>query len=93
MRALFVKSHTEKYPSDSEEDRVNRFFKMTDSVSVPYGCVKTELGENVCTLYTSLADADSMTYYYTTYKDRTIKKFSFEEYDLESESLHTVPLF
>ena len=93
VRALFVKSHTEKYPSDSEEGRVNRFFKITDSVSIPYGCVKTDRGENVCTLYTSLADADSMTYYYTTYNDRTIKKFALEEYELESESLYTVPLF
>ena len=92
-RALFVKNHTEKYPSDSEEDRVNRFFKMTDSVSVPYGCVKTELGENVCTLYASLADAVSGAYYYTTYKDRSVKKFALADFDLESDTTSTVPLF
>ena len=93
IRALFVKNHTEKYPYVSEDDKVNRFFHMMDCVSIPYGCVKSEKGENVCTLYTSLADADLMTYYFTTYRDRSVKKLALESGELDSSRLYRVPIF
>lgn len=93
VRALFVKNHTEKYENESEESKVNRFFRMTDTVSIPYGCVKTDRGENVCTMYTSVADADSMTYYYTTFKDRSIRKIYAKDCDLDSDVLIELPIF
>ena len=50
VRAAFVNAHAEGTP---DEDAVSRFFHVMESVSVPNGCVRTERGECVRTVYTS----------------------------------------
>ncbi len=67
IRAVFVKNHTAASTAP-----VNRFFRIADAVSIPDGCVKTEHGDNVRTIYTCCADMDTLTYSFTTYKNRRI---------------------
>ena len=51
VRATFVKKHT----APSGTSPVERFFRMMDTVSVPRGCVITDEGREVETVYTSCA--------------------------------------
>ena len=74
VRAVFCKSHATRSEAKSEE--INRFFHLFDTVSVPLGCVKTERGEDIFTVYTSCADMDSLTYHFTTYEKREIRSVS-----------------
>ena len=63
VRATFVKNHT----SADGADGVTRFFHIMDSVAVPRGCVITEDGREVETVYTSCMALDEPTYYFKTY--------------------------
>jgi choloylglycine hydrolase len=71
VRAVFAKNHTA--PASTERDAVSRFFHMMDTVSVPCGCVKTEQGKSVLTVYTSCASTDTFAYYFTPYRNRRIR--------------------
>ena len=75
VRAAFLKNNTSALLSENGE--INRFFHITDSLSIPLGAVITDEGKEVCTLYTSLADPLGMAYYYTTYDTRKINKVEF----------------
>lgn len=88
VRAVFTKSHT----VSDEEDGVNRFFHIADTVSVPCGCVKTEKGEDLYTLYTSCADADKFVYYFTTYKNRQIRKAVFTDFNPSKDKIFSLEL-
>lgn len=68
VRAVFAKNHT-----TMEERHINRFFHIMDTVSIPKGCVKTDEGKDVSTVYTSCADLEELAYYFTTYDSRRIK--------------------
>jgi nicotinate phosphoribosyltransferase len=50
-----------------------------DSVSLPYGSVLTGNGEKTYTVYTSCADMESVTYYFTTYGCRRIRALNLFE--------------
>ena len=71
VRAVFAKNHTA--PASVEQDAVSRFFHLMDTVSVPCGCVKTQEGKSVLTVYTSCASTGTFTYYFTTYRNRRIR--------------------
>lgn len=87
VRAVFVKSHTS--PS---EDAVSRFFHIADSVAVPMGCIMTDCGKPVSTVYTSCADPEFGRYYYTTYGSRAIHRAKFDPSALDSEALIKYPM-
>ena len=80
VKALYVKSNTQEAESD-----IGRFFHILQSVSVPYGCVKSENGKNVLTVYSSCANASTFTYYFTTYKCHRIQAVSVQR-DLLNET-------
>ena len=71
VRAFFAKSSTDAGGSEMEE--ISAFFHVMGTVSTPSGCVMSESGERVRTVYTSCADTDSMTYYFTTYENRRVR--------------------
>ena len=50
---------------------ISTFFHITEQISVPYGCVLTDEGRAVYTVYTSCADLARGVYYLTTYSCRT----------------------
>lgn len=85
IRAVFAKSHATKKASKREQ--INRFFHIFDTVNIPAGCVKTEKGEDVYTVYTSLADRDTLKYYFTTYGCRKIRQISLRESLLDGDKL------
>lgn len=83
VRAVFAKNHT----VCEKEDEVTEFFHIINTVSQPRGCVLTDKGEAVYTVYTSCADTDSGTYYFTTYGDRRIRAIKFDTDKLDSHEL------
>ena len=84
-RAVFCKSHT--VTKASTENDISRFFHIMDTVSQPLGCVMTDEGKPVCTLYTSCADLSSGIYYFTTYKSRRICGVDMNGYDLDGDAI------
>ena len=71
LRAAFVKENIRV----GEEGDIESFFHIMDSVAVPMGCLETESGEPVKTVYTSCADLQRFKYYFTTYNNRQIREF------------------
>ena len=84
VKAVYVKEHTEG--SNTKDGSIERFFHMMDSVSVPSGCVITDEGKNVRTVYTSCIDTAAKVYYFTTYDDRRIRAVSLRECAAAGES-------
>ncbi len=71
VRAFFAKSNVDV--GGSEVDEISAFFHVLGTVSTPSGCVRSDSGESVRTIYTSCADTDTLTYYFTTYENRRIR--------------------
>ena len=78
VRAVFVKNHI----SASGADSVRRFFHLMNSVFVPRGCVITDEGREVETVYTSCIDLESLIYHYTTYENSKIRSVRLWDFDL-----------
>ena len=76
VRAVFAREHT-KSLENTIDSRKNRFFHIMNSVSVPYGCVKTETGEDSYTVYTSCMDIENKCYNFTTYMCGKIQSYFF----------------
>ncbi len=82
VRAAFVKAHTLPAGEDhcswggSLHSARDRFFHIMSSVSVPLGCIMTDEGRPVCTVYTSACDMENLIYYYSTYDGRDIRSVS-----------------
>lgn len=90
IRAVFLKSHT--LPEENEEASVNRFFRITDNLCVPQGCVITDGEKAVRTVYTSCADTETSTYYFSTYEDRRIHRLQLSDTLADSDKLFSVPI-
>ena len=73
VRAVFVK---EKIAPQAEKEK-EVFFEILKSVSVPRGCVKSENGENVGTIYTSCMDMMDFKYYYYKTGDNAMQVLRF----------------
>ena len=78
VRAVYAKSNT-LAPCGS--DSVARFFHIMDTVKIPFGCVLTEEGRPVKTVYTSCADTERGVYYFNTYENRNLRSVSFSDAD------------
>lgn len=89
IRAVFAKNHTAHSADDSE---ISRFFHMMDTASIPNGCVKTDSGDCVRTVYTACADASARTYYFTTYTCRRIRAVRLTETLADKEILSVFPM-
>lgn len=72
VRAGFVKENTQNCPAPKGE--ISRLFHILGAVSVPLGCVVTDEGAPVSTVYTACADLMEPTYYLTTSSCRTIRR-------------------
>ena len=88
QRATFVKNHI----SADGADGVTRFFHIMDSVSVPRGCVITDEGREVETVYTSCVELDELTYYFKTYSDSKIRAVPICTAPIHSCELVRVPM-
>lgn len=72
VRAVFAKNHT----TSEKGEKIGRLFHIMNTVAVPRGCVITDEGCEVETVYTSCIDLDTLTYHYTTYSSPTIRSLT-----------------
>ncbi len=93
VRALFLKKNTLCVDEANPMDEVNRFFHIASSLSIPYGSVVTDSGEQVCTRYISCADKEELTYYFTSYGCRGISCVSLSDDLFHSENIKTFDLY
>ena len=85
VKTVFVK---EKSLCDgSEEESVNQFFHILQSVAMPRGCVKLPNGEYEYTKYSCCCNTDTQVYYYTTYKNMAPQMYNLHEVNLDGRQL------
>lgn len=87
IRGVFLKNHTVK-----EKDKINRFFHIMDSLTVPKGCIITDTGESVYTVYTSCMDMKNCEYNYLTYENRSIKSVGLFDFDLDEDKIINIKM-
>lgn len=80
-----------KTDTSSEEENVMRFFNILYSVAQIKGCTITENNENEYTIYSSCCNADTGTYYYTSYNNKSIKKASLYDINKDGDTVISVP--
>lgn len=90
IRAAFVKLNS--VSGQGEEESVNQFFHILDSVEQQRGCCEVEKGKYEITIYTSCINAHKGIYYYTTYNNHQINAVSLYNEDIESNTLKSYPL-
>ena len=85
VKTVFVK---EKSLCDgSEQESVNQFFHILQSVAMPKGCVKLSNGEFEYTKYSCCCNTDEQIFYYTTYENMNIRKVEMHSIDLNDTKL------
>ncbi len=88
-RAVFAKEHT--LPVDGNASAISSFFHVMDTVSQPNGCAVTQDGKAIRTVYTSCADTQAGSYYFTTYGNRRIRRIDISRAPSDTE-LFTVDM-
>ncbi len=84
VKATFVKLNS--VFGETEEENVNQFFHILNSVSMPKGAVK--IGDNYDkTVYTSCCNTDNGIYYYTTYNNSQITAVDMHKEKLDKSEL------
>ena len=70
VRGVFVKENTR---SRTERDQqINKMKHILSSVSIPCGCTMTQKGEAVSTIYSSIMDSKTLTYYFASYENQAL---------------------
>ncbi|MEG0569860.1 MAG: linear amide C-N hydrolase, partial [Erysipelotrichales bacterium] len=69
-----------------EQKSVNASFHVLSSVDIPKGSVKTQRGPDY-TQYTACMVSNTATYYFKTYDNYQINKFSLLDHDLNSKEV------
>lgn len=99
VRGVFLKEKTQISDGravgnvGAEYAEIIRFFHIADGVSVPRGCVLTDEGRAVSTLYTSLCDLANLTYCFTTYDNREIRGIKLTDKEMQSKRIIEFPLY
>lgn len=91
VRAAFVKANSVK-AGDHTAD-ISRAFHILSAVSLPLGCVVTDDGAPVSTIYTVCADMEKPGYYLTTASCRTIRQISLTDELIEGDEIMTFPIY
>ncbi|MBO5836782.1 MAG: choloylglycine hydrolase [Oscillospiraceae bacterium] len=86
VKAVFVKENS--VCNGSEEESVNQFFHILQSVAMPKGCVEASGGEYEYTRYSCCCNTDTLAYYYTTYDDPAPRRVDMGAVDLEDRNLY-----
>jgi choloylglycine hydrolase len=90
VRAVYAKNHISVSRSDIEA--VTQFFYIMSAVSQPEGCVVTDEGRPVRTVYTSCIDTLNGRYYFTTYYNRRIRAVSLHDMHQNLNKLKIYPM-
>ncbi len=89
VRAAFVKENS--LSDGTEEDDVTQFFHILGAVEQQRGCVRWD-DKCEITVYSSCCNAETGTYYYTTYSNRQINAVEMAAEELDSQALARYPL-
>ncbi len=89
VRAAFVKVNS--VSGDSENESVQQFFHLLETVSVPRGCVQVCQTHEI-TQYTSCCNTDCGVYYYTTYGNSQITAVKLKQELFDGDTLVSYPL-
>ena len=90
VRAVFTKMNS--VSGDSENESVNQFFHILNSVEQQKGCCETAEGSLKYTIYTSCCNVDKGIFYYTTYDNHQICAVDMYREDLEKSGLVRYPV-
>ncbi len=90
VKAVFVKENS--VCGIDENESVNQFFRILDSVAMPRGCVLTKSGELEYTRYSCCCNTDTGVYYYKTYSDTAVTAVEMRSASLDGNSLIQNPL-
>lgn len=89
VRAAFVKLNS--VSGTSEEDSVNQFFHILNSVDNQRGCAVLDNNRYETTIYSACFNTDRGVYYYTTYGNHSITAVDMHAEDLDSALLLRYP--
>lgn len=90
VRASFVKMNS--VSGNGEEESVNQFFHILNSVDQQRGCCIFDNEKYEITIYTSCCNADKGIYYYTTYGNHQISAVDMHRENLDGKELIRYPL-
>lgn len=90
IRATFVKSNS--IFLKGEEESVNQFFHIINSVEQVRGCCELDDNKYEITIYSSCCNAQKGIYYYTTYNNHQINAVDMNKVELDSENLVRYPV-
>lgn len=82
IRAVFAREH-----ASFDSDEIGRFFSILNTVFIPLGCVKTDTGRDFCSIYVSCINAESGSYYFSTYGSKRIQCVRMNDVNLNSSEL------
>jgi choloylglycine hydrolase len=85
VKAVFVKENS--VCNGSEEESVNQFFHILQSVAMPKGCVEASGGEYEYTRYSCCFSAESGAFYYKTYSNSQLTAVSLHRENLDGDRL------
>lgn len=90
IRAVFTKMNS--ISGEGEDESVNQFFHILNSVEQQRGCC--DLGDNKyeITIYTSCCNTNKGIYYYTTYDNHQITAVDMHKENLDGDKLVRYPL-
>lgn len=85
VRAAFVKLNSPQL--SSEEDAVNQFFRILQSVAMPMGSVQVRPGVHDITRYSCCCNTKTCRYYYTTYANSRITCVDMWQEDINGKQI------
>ena len=85
VRVAFVKMNS--VSGEDENESVNQFFHILNSVDQQRGCCQLDDGKYEITIYTSCCNATKGIYYYTTYDNHQITAVDMHKENLDGDSL------
>ena len=90
VRASFAKMNSKC--DTTEEESVNQFFHLLDSVAFPRGCVEMKKDIYEITVYSSCCNTDKGIYYYKTYENHQITGVDMSKENLDGQELICYPM-
>ena len=90
IKAAFTKMHS--ICGETEENAVNQFFHILNSVLQPKGLTQLPNGDYEFTRYSSCCNTDTCVYYYKTYENPTIHAIDMHQENLDENFLITYPM-
>ena len=89
IRAVNAKTYT--IPAEKKTQSVSRFFHLMSTVNQPHGLFRAD-ERQLRTVYTSCMDAETLTYYFTTYDCRKIRAVRMKNAHLDLDTTTAFPM-